>query len=209
MLDRLQRCGSHARWLVTGDGYPSFEIYYYAGGYLRGWDRRWEGGSGSLASGIGDWRSQFRCTVGCPSIRAIMLAIAIRREMLLGHPEGMTEWCACHLTGFNICSRDCWRSDSTRFGLLAAILVVLALVACTPQPIETLVRCEGLPVIMCDQLTPVVIGNLVSSERSSVIEIRIVCSVEQCTPAEGAYRAWVRFAYGSERELPDGQWASG
>jgi len=45
-----------------GDGYPSFEMYDYAGGYPRvgpSVGRR----RGSLALGIGDRRSELRCTL--------------------------------------------------------------------------------------------------------------------------------------------------
>lgn len=94
-------------------------------------------------------------------------------------------------------------------GLLPTTIFALGLTACVPQPLESLVQCEGLPASMCDQLTPSVIDTVPSSGRSSVIEIRIVCSLEVCTTTEGVNRAWVRLADGSERELPDGQWASG
>ncbi len=103
----------------------------------------------------------------------------------------------------------CQVSPVRRGRWLPVALLAVGLIACTPRPIETLVDCQRLPASICDQLTPVVIGNVDSSDRSSVVEIRIECSVEECTSAEGAYRAWVRFAAGSERELPTGEWASG
>ncbi len=132
-----------------------------------------------------------------------------RVSLLLGDTSSAAASDGYRPSVVDVCLRDGWGLIRTSIGLQAAISLVLVLIACSPRPIEALVRCEGLPAIMCDQLTPVVIGNLKSSERSSVLEIRIVCSVEQCTRAEGAYRAWVRFVYGSERELPDGEWASG
>ncbi len=137
-----------------------------------------------------------------------MLAIAGRRYIIRNRAQAIIDlYSVIHRV--SIGSIGPRSHTHAGFRLMPITLLAFGLLACNPQPLETLVRCERIPESMCGQLTPVVIDAVPSAQRSSVVEIRIVCDTELCTPSDGAYRAWVRSSIGPERELPEGQWASG